>query len=171
MIQVTLLSAHEGQMRNDKYFYLTLLGGCSLTRPTFARQLLARRQRESMGSTSSRRPFFLTILGSVEIKSPTLAEEFIDLRELLGSGALTSEQWERSMIELSERGLGLSSFTILGGFDESKLPTENEEIDSLAIHQHLGNVPEPASHVLQLAIGQRHGERCATLHRAVEAVA
>ena len=67
MIQVTLLSAHEGQMRNDKYFYLTLLGGCSLTRPTFARQLLARRQRESMGSTSARRPFFLTILGGVEI--------------------------------------------------------------------------------------------------------
>jgi len=166
MIQVTVFSGHEGLLRNDRLFYLTLFGGCDLVRPTVARQILAR-SRERRDMVPMRRPFFLTIFGGVDIKAPTLAQEFLDFREMLHSGLLQLDQLDGWLAELQDSDGSVGSFTLFGGFDECALPTENEEIDSLGVQRHLGNVSEEACRVLQLGIGQRGSERRATLRRAV----
>ena len=100
MIQVTIFAGHDGRLRYDKWFYLTLFAGCDLVRPTVARQLLMRRHAEQEGHAAVRKPFFLTIFAGVGITSPTLAEEFIDLREMVHGGALNMDDWERAMADL-----------------------------------------------------------------------
>lgn len=168
MLQVTIFGGHDGQLRGDKLFYLTLFGGCDLIRPTIARQLLATRGSAGQPTAPARRPFFLTIFGGVDIKSPTLSAEFIDLKEMLGAGLLTMADWERAVAGLGQEESSVASFTIFGGFDETALPSENEEIESLAAQQHLGNISESAGKVLQFGIGQGGSERRATIHRAMQ---
>ncbi len=169
MIQVTIFGGHEGQLRFDKWFYLTLFGGFSLTRPTVARQVLAVRRAEQEHKQAVRRPFFLTIFGGGSIKSPTLAEEFIDLQEMLRTELLTMEDWERAVADLGRTDFGVASFTMFGGFDECALPSENEEVDSLAAQRHLGTISDGAGQVLQYGIGHRGSERRATLSCALRA--
>lgn len=167
MIQVTVFSGRSGELRMDNSFYLTLFGGFELTRPTVARQILARRQAQRQGHLPGPRPFFLTIFGGGVIKCPTLAAEFIDLKETLSGGLLDMSDWKAAMGDLDRNGPIFGSFTLFGGLDESKLPSEEQEIDSLAVQRHLGNIPESASQVLQYGIGQGGSERTATLHRAI----
>lgn len=167
MIQVTIFSGHDGRLRFGKMVYLTVFGGCDLARPTIARQLVAQREAERQGRAPMPKPFFLTIFGGVDIKSPTLAEEFIDLRELLGTEVLTMPDWERSIAGMSRAESSIASFTLFGGLDECELPSENQEIDALALHRHLGNVSEAAAEVLQYGIGQRDAERYAIVRRAI----
>jgi hypothetical protein len=166
MIHITIFSGHDGQLQPDNRFYLTLFGGCDLIRPTVARQLLNERQMAASGRPSPHPPFFLTIFGGVDIKCPTLTEEFLDLREMINSGLLTMEDWDRSMAQLNRTGSTVASFTVFGGISEYELPTENEEVDSLAVQQHLGNISDSAGKVLQFGIGQRGSERVASLRRA-----
>lgn len=165
MIHVTIFGGHSGRLQNDKWFYLTLFGGFELVRPTVARELLAQRQAERDHRPTRRKPFFLTIFGGGSINSPTLTEEFLDLREMISSGLLKMEDWERSMAQLV-RTDAVASFTIFGGFDECALPSEDAEVDSLAVQRHLGNIPESAAEVLQYGIGQHGTERTATVRRA-----
>ena len=171
MIHVCIFSGHEGRLRPDKKFYLTLFGGFTLTRPTLARQILAHRRARANGRVERSRPFFLTLFGGGAIKAPTLAEEFIDLRELFDSGALNLDEWGPFMAELDSSDASVSSLTLFGGFDECKLPSENDEVEGLALHRHLGNISESASHVLQLGIGQKDAERRATIRQALRASA
>lgn len=167
MVHVTIFAGHDGRLQPDKRFYLTLFGGCDLVRPTVARQLLTRRQAEKDHRPTGGKPFFLTIFGGVDIKWPTLAAEFLDLNEMLHGGLLVMEDWERSMAELARVDGAVASFTIFGGFDECKLPSEDEEVNSLAVQRHLGNIPENVGSVLQYGIGQSGAERTATVRRAV----
>ena len=169
MIQATIFSGHEGRLRFGRVVYLTLFGGCDLARPTIARQVLAQREREREGRSSAQKPFFLTVFGGVDIRVPTLAEEFIDLGELLTTEVLTMEEWERSITNVSRVESSFASFTLFGGFDECKLPSENQEIDALALHRHLGNISDAAGQALQYGIGQRDVERYAIVRRAVMA--
>lgn len=182
MLQVTLFGGHEGQLRFEKRVFLTIFGGCELYRPTVARQLLAARQRLEARREHGRgpaagddaglvrhRPFFFTVFGGVEIKMPTLAAEFVDLREMIRSGLLSMEDWERYMAELVQADSDVASFTMFGSFVDCQLPGEDEEVDSLAVQRHLGNLDESAMRVLQLGIGQREAERLATVRRAVHA--
>ena len=172
MVQVTIFAGHEGQLRQDQVFYLTIFGGCELTVPTGAKLALARRDQERQQHHHIRRkPFFLTVFGSVEIKLPTIAEEFLDLHQMIESGLLSMEDWERSMAHVAAGDRSVSSFTMFGGFEEGKLPSENSEIDSLALHRHLGNISEASSQVLQYCIGQPEIERRAALRRALLAAA
>jgi hypothetical protein len=172
MIQATIFAGHDGRLRFDKWFYLTLFGGCDLFRPTMARRLLMQRQAQQQGRPiQQRKPFFLTIFGGVSIKSPTLAEEFIDFREMINSGMLTLEEWDRSLALLDQDDGGIASLTLFGGFDECELPSENEEVDSLAVQRHLGNISDSAGQALQYGIGQHGAERSATVRRAVLAPA
>lgn len=170
MIHVTIFGGHEGYLQPDKRFYLTVFGGCELKRPTVARQLLVQRQA-GRNPQIDRKPFFLTLFGASGTKAPTLAEEFIDLREMIGSGLLAPADWERSVIELGQTEGALASFTIFGGFDECELPSEDEEIDSIAVQRHLGNIPESAGQVLQYGIGRHGAERTAAVRRAITATA
>ena len=167
MVHICIFSGHEGQLRNEQKFYLTLFGGCDLVAPTIARQIMALQRAKETGHVERPRPFFLTIFGGVEIRVPTVAEEYLDLREMLTSGALTMEQLDRSIPELDRAGASVGSLTLFGGFDECMLPKENKEIEALALHRHLGNIPEAAGGVLQYAIGQRQGERRFTVRRAL----
>ena len=170
MIHATIFGGHEGQLQPDKRFYLTLFGSCELRRPTVARQLLEQ-QQASRNLRVDRKPFFLTLFGAAGIKAPTLAEEFIDLREMISNGLLPREDWVRYLAELGQTEGAVASLTVFGGFDECDLPGEDEEIDSLAVQRHLGNIPESAGQVLQYGIGQRGAERTATVRRAVLATA
>lgn len=166
MLQVCILGAHDGIIRPEKKLCLTLLGGADFKRATVARQVLADRQRSNEGKE---RPvqLFITILGGVDIKVPTLAEEFLDLRQLLDSRSLTMDDWDRALADLGRSDVTIASFTLLGGFSECALPSEDEEIEGIAVQRHLGNISESAGDILKYGIGQRDSERRATLRRAV----
>ncbi len=167
MIQVTIFSGHEGRLRFDKYFYLTLFAGCEMIRPTVARQLLASRKSKGDGLSPARTPFFLTVFGGASIKSPTLVEEFIELREMLAAGLLSMDDWDRAMGDISGADGNVASFTLFGGFDECELPSLDEEVDSLAVQRHLGAISESAGQTLQYAIGQKGSERRSAVRRAI----
>ena len=194
MIKVTVFSGHDGHLRTDIAFYLTLFGGVDLVRPTVARQILStkepqppspvvgerdgglvgRAEKALFGKPPSQRkthrPFFLTIFGAVDIKSPTLAAEFMDLREMVRGGSLTLDEWDRSIAMLTHESFSPSSFTLFGGFDECCLPSESDEVDSLALQQHMGNISSKSGQVLQMGIGRHEAERIATVRRAIEVV-
>ena len=119
MIQFCIMGGYEGRIRPEPKLYVTFLGGCSLKRATVARQILAQRLQEREGRTHPPRQFFLTIMGGVEIKCPTLAEEFIDLREMIHSGNLSMDDWDRAMADLGRSDVSIGSFTLMGGFSES----------------------------------------------------
>lgn len=168
MIQATLFAGHEGEMRHDKWFYITVFAGCELVKPTLARRILVQRHRDDSVSVR-RKPFFFTMFGGTSIKSPTLAAEFIDMREMLTSGAISRDEWERALVEIGREQDSFASLTLFGAFEECTLPTDEEEIDSLAIQCHLGNVTASAREILQSGIGQRESERRAIVRRAVQA--
>jgi hypothetical protein len=167
MVQFCIMGGYEGRVRPEPKLYVTFMGGCDLKRSTVARQILAQRLQEREGRTHPPRQFFLTIMGGVEITCPTLAEEFIDLREMIHSGNLSMDDWDRAMADLGRSDVSIGSFTLMGGFAESELPSENEEIESLAVQRHIGTISDSAGQVLQFGVGQRDAERRATLRRAV----
>ena len=165
MIQVCIMSGHEGRLGSEGKIYLTLMGACELRRPTFARQIVNRRQQANGAPVS--RQTFVTLMGATEILAPTLAEEFLELSELLGTGAMTMADWDRAVLETGRSDANFATFTLMGAFDECALPEEPDEIDALALHQHLGHISESACEVLRYGIGQRDAERRATLRRAL----
>jgi len=171
MLHITMFAAHEGQLGGSKFLYLTMFGGTELTRPTLARQILVTRQQNPSDPVHRRRPFVLTIFGGTSIKSPTLAAEFLDLRELIGSGVLRPGDWDRGLAEISRPEDAVASLTLFGGFEQNALPSEEQEIESLAIQCHLGNIDDGSRQMLLAGIGQRDAERQAVLRRAVYAAA
>ena len=171
MIQVCIMGGHEGVIRPEPKIYFTLMGSCELKRQTVARQILAQRQQQKEGVTKPPKQFFLTVMGGAEIQSPTLAEEFIDLREMIQSGALSLGDWDRAMSDMSRSDVRIGSFTLMGGFSENVLPSDEDEIEGIAVQRHLGNISDSAGEVLQYGIGRKDIERRATLRRAVTAEA
>jgi len=186
MLKVTIFGGHNGRLGHEGQVYLTIFGACELVRPTIAWQLISQRHEEQRGPKetapsdswqhrlglnrgrgSRSKPFFFTIFGGTELKSPTLAEEFMDLREAIQNGLLTLDDVGRSLADLTHAEPSIGSFTIFAGFDECMLPKEDAEVDSLAVHRHIGNVSERAGGVLQMGIGQRAGERRATIRQAL----
>ena len=135
--------------------------------PALARQLLAMR-RENRAEARPGRKVIITIFGGTDITSPPLAEEFIDLREAVRSGALDPNRWDDYMTELAHaEPKTIMSFTLFGGFDEANLPDEDEEVESLALQRHLGNVSEESGRVLEMGVGQGGAQRRAVIHQAV----
>ena len=167
MLKVTIFAGSEVRLRMDGTLYITVFGGCDATRPTLASQVATRRQQGESRLSVLPRPFFFTVFGGVDIKSPTLAEEYLDLRDLLSSGVMAADQCERAIAELNHADSQTSSFTLFGGFDECCVPSEDEEVEALALHRHLGNIPDAAAQVLQYGVGQRDAERYAAVRRAM----
>ena len=167
MIQFCIMSGYEGRIRPEPKIYVTFMGGCDLKRATVARQILTQRLHEREGKTRAPRQFFLTVMGGVDITCPTLAEEFIDLREMINSGALSMDDWDRAMSDLGRSDVSIASFTFMGGFAENELPSEEQEIESLAVQRHLGTISDSAGQVLQFGVGRRDAERRATLRQAI----
>ena len=169
MLQWCMFGGYEGQWGPEAKVYFTVFGSSELRRPTLARQLLALRPANTHAPAAGRK-IFITIFGATEIKCPTLAEEFIDLHEAIHSGTLDAAQWETHMSELDRRLQGsIASFTLFGGFEETAVPSEDEEVESLALHRHLGNIDEESGRVLELGVGQAGSQRRAVIHQAVMA--
>ncbi|MEK6675278.1 MAG: hypothetical protein AABZ47_06435 [Planctomycetota bacterium] len=174
MIQVCVMGGHEGRLRPEKKVYFTLMGGLELTKPTIAKQILSKRSQQKSGpggNVQSEFHLFITIMGATEIRVPTMTEEFLDLRELVRGGVLSLEECERYLSEMHRADLAVSAFTLMGGFEESVLPSEESEIESLALQRHLGSISERAQQILQTGIGRRDAERWVAVRQAVQASA
>jgi len=169
MLQACIMSGLESDLSSDSKFYLTLMGGCELRAPTIAKQILAKQNRPKPDRAFPVTQTFVTFLGSTEIKVPTLAQEYLEYRDLIQSGSLNLGDWDRFTGELGRIDVKVVTFTIMGGYSEGELPTDDEEIDSLALQTHLGNIQETASEILKHGIGQRGAERRAILRRALAA--
>ncbi len=167
MIHFCICGGHEGEMTSDKRIYITICGGCELKRPTLARQLIEMRERGSKADPSRWR-FFFTLFGATELKAPTLAEEFLDLQDAVRAGLLTVDEWDRGIGRLRTMdGLNASSFTLCGGFSTNELPTEDEELDRLALNRHMGHISDSAGRALMLAVGHDGSQRPAAIRRAM----
>jgi hypothetical protein len=168
MIQFCIMSGHEAKIRPEPKIYVTLMGGCDLKRETVARRILTQRQRQREGKDTPPKQFFLTLMGGTVITCPTLAEEFLDLQQLIRAGELSLADWDRALADLGRLDVSIASFTLMGAFSECELPSETEEIDSLALQRHLGNISADAGEVLQHGIGQRDAERHSVVRRALQ---
>ncbi|MCH7526209.1 MAG: hypothetical protein IID39_02120 [Planctomycetes bacterium] len=172
MVHFCICGAHEGHLGPDKKTYVTIFGACELTRPTVAKQIIDMRRRAAAGLPKTRSHFFVTICAATELKAPTLAEEYLDMQEAVKAGVITLEEWDSAVARLSaEEAFQIGSFTIMGAFDGSEVPSENEEVEGLALNRHLGHIPEQAGTTLELGVGQRGSQRTAVLRRALTATA
>ena len=167
MLQWCMFGGYEGMIGPERRCYVTLFGGCELRRPTLARQLLAS-QRAGAGGAHFGKKVVITLFGSTEIKSPTLAEEFIDLREAARTNLLDLLKWDNYLVDLERwQNSAVVSFTMFGAFEESCLPSEDDEIEGLALQRHLGNIGDTSGRLLELGIGQSGAQRRSVIHQAV----
>jgi len=168
MLQFCMFGSYEGRLRANKRVFFTMFGACVLRRPTLARRLLTERAQHASGAPTHQRHVMITLFGATEIKAPTLAEEFLDLQEAVRSGALAREAWDQFAGDLARSDdETVFSLTLFAGFEEAALPNEDEEVDSLALQRHLGNINDSAVQILQLAVGQDEAHRRAVLRQAI----
>lgn len=172
MLQVCIFGSYEGRLRANKRFFFTLFGAAELRRSTLARRILTERAQDRAVPHIRQRYIVITLFGSTEIKAPTLAEEFLDLQEALRSGALSLDAWDQFTADLARSDEDMVfSLTLFGGLEETGLPNEDEEVDSLALQRHLGNIGENAVQVLQMGVGQDDAHRRAVVRQAIAASA
>ena len=165
MIHLCLFGGQGGQLSAEKKVYLTLFGGCDLRWPTIAKQMVDMRQSGKSG-TSSPTHVFITLFGGTDVTAPTLAQEYLDLQSTLRGNQLTLDDWDRSIVQVG--GLRRNaSLTLFGGFDGDNLPSEDDELEDLALNRHLGYITEQASELLMQAIGQRGSSRGAVVRQAI----
>ena len=168
MLQLCVFGGYEGPLSAEKKCCFTVFGGCTLRRPTLARQIItARRVRDGVVATP--KMIFVTLFGGTEIKYPTLAEEFVDMREAIRGNVLRPDDWDRYLLDVEQfNSSSLLSLTMFGSFSESELPTEDEEVEGLALQRHFGNLSDSGSRVLETGVGQRGSARHAVIRQAVE---
>lgn len=167
MLRFCMFGGYEGPLTADHRCYVTLFGACELKAPTLARRLVAARNGESRQARNARQ-IFVTLFGSTEIKSPTLAEEFIDLKEAVRGGLLDLDRWEQYVAELeSAQSRSFLTFTLFGALSETELPSEDEEVESLALQRHFGNIGEDSGRLLEMGVGQAGVNRRTVLHGAL----
>lgn len=167
MLHACIMSGHEGVLDSEQRVYLTFMAGIELRAPTIARQIVARRNQPEPRNGPAVRQVFLTLLGGASIRVPTVTEEFMDFRDLIQSGKISLGDWDQHATDAQRTDVQISTFTVMGGFSDGELPSDDAEVDALAIQRHLGNIPEGVGEILKLGIGQRGGERRAILRRAV----
>ena len=167
MIHFCVCGGHEGQLSPDKKLYVTICGACELKRPTLAKQIIERHRRAQAGLPRPSAHFFVTICGATEIKSPTLAEEYLDFKDAIASNMFTTEEWHAAVASLSgDEGMRIDSFTLCGAFGANELPSENEEVEGLALNRHLGHIPDDAGTMLEMGVGQGGSQRASLIGRA-----
>jgi hypothetical protein len=59
------------------------------------------------------------------------------------------------------------SLTLFAGFEETQLPSEDEEVEGLALQRQFGNVSEQSSRILEMGVGQSGAQRRTVLRQAV----
>lgn len=169
MLQFCIFGGHHGLLSAEKKGYFTVFGSCELRRPTLARQLITARRIRG-GHEMAPRSVFVTIFGSTEIKCPTLAEEFVDWLDAARSGALDLDLGDADWAELEKGSLNaIASLTLFGSFDQSSLPDENDEIESLALQHHFGAIHDDSRRILEMGVGQSGAQRRTIIQQAVQA--
>ncbi len=168
MIQLCAFGGYEGPLSREKKCVLTVFGGSDLNRPTLARQLMAARGQKE-GKLSTSKMIFLTLFGSTSIKCPTLAEEYIDMQQCVENGSLELGDWKSYISELDQfQSSSLMSLTLFGSFAEHTLPSENEEVEGLALQMHFGNISDDSGHVLELGVGRSGAHRNSVVFQALQ---
>ena len=142
MFHLCLFGGHGGELSADRKLYLTMFGGCEVLRPTLAKQMLVLRH-SGRGRSGPPLHVFITLFGGTDVTAPTLAQEYLDLQNALRAGQLTLEQWDRDIAELGQ-AFRSASLTLFGGFDDAKLPSEDQELEDLALNRHLGYLSDAA---------------------------
>jgi hypothetical protein len=167
MLQLCVFGGYEGPLSAEKKCCFTVFGSCELRRPTLARQII-RAGKISEGHVPAPKMIFVTVFGSTEIKSPTLAEEFIDLREAIRNRALDFDRWDFYIAELDRwNSSSLMSLTLFGSFEETHLPTEEEEVEGLALQRHFGALSEESGRILEMGVGQAGAQRRSVVRQAI----
>ena len=59
------------------------------------------------------------------------------------------------------------SLTLFGAFSETELPSDDEEIEGLALQRHFGNITADSGKVLEMGVGQSGSQRHALIRQAV----
>lgn len=91
------------------------------------------------------------------------------MREAIQSGALRPEDWDRYQAEVDRfNSSSMLSLTLFGAFSETELPTEDEEIEGLALQRHFGNITADSGRVLEMGVGQSGSQRHAVIRQAVQ---
>jgi hypothetical protein len=166
MINFCIFGGHEAQLSPEKRLYVTIFGGCEVKRTTAVRQIVEYREVARNGRPPTA-CFVLTIFGGTEIAAPTLADEYLDLLEAVRSGSLTFDEWDRAMPRIARLGPHVASFTLFGGMSADQLPSEDQELDGIALQRHLGTIPPDAAQILTLAVGTAGAQRLAAVRQAV----
>jgi len=167
MIHFCMFGGHKGRISSGEMIYVSIFGGCELKQPTLARRIAETRRRQSAGSPVRRRNFFINIFGGASITHPTLAEEYLDLQDALRSGIFTLSEWDMEVAQLCSESVTCGSFSFCGGFDGDRLPSDQEEIEGLALNRHLGHITSDAGKALECGIGQAGAQRVAVVRQAV----
>lgn len=169
MFHLCIMGGRDGELTAGEKICVAIFGGAQFRLSTIATQILEKRHR-AKHNLPRRSHFFITICGGTELKVPTLAEEFTAMHDAINSGALTLQDWDLAAVELAaDEGIRYGSFTLMGGFSSSGLPSENAEVDGLAIGRHLGHINAEAGAALELGVGQRGAQRAAIIRRALAA--
>lgn len=168
MIHLCIFGGQDGQLTSGRKVYFTLFGACELRRPTTAKQIIDARQRGQPDAARTSH-FFITLFGATGLKAPTLAQEYLGLQDALRAGLLTLDDWDRTIARVADANRHAASLTLFGRFDTEDLPSENEELDDLALNRHLGHIPDEAVDLIMPAIGQRGSTRPAVVRQALAA--
>jgi hypothetical protein len=166
MVHLCTFGGHEGEQMSPGHVYVTLFGGTDLKRRTVTQRFMD--EQHSNGRGNQRAAFFLTIFGAASVQSPTLASEYVELMQSIRVGTITLKQWDDFASRYSLDRIDAGSFTLFGGFGAEE-PSQDAELDDLAMHRHLGQIPDAAAGVLMLAIGQKGKARSLAVRTAVEA--
>ena len=167
MVHFCIFGAHEGRLTTGRKLYVTVFGACELTRPTIAKQIVEMRRQDSR-SLTRKAQFFVTIFGGTDLKSPTLAEEYVDLQDALSAGLIKLEEWDVGIAQITANdSYAVGSLTLFGAFCAAELPSENEELDAMALSNYAGRVPTSAVNMLQLGVGQGGSNRSAIIRQAI----
>ena len=164
MINFCVFGGHEGTLPSGRQLHFTMFGASEFTRPTMAKMLATRRTHPELDQPT--RPAFITICGGVSITAPPLAEEFSELEAAIRSGETRFEEVDRFIAD--DRGaLRVTRFTLFGGCETDALPTEDAEIESLAVLRHSGAINDAVVQTLMLGIGRTGPQRLSVVRQAV----
>ena len=169
MASFCMFGSHGGQLGPAGGVHITIFGASELLRPPVARQIIDRRE-EVHKRRSRPMQVLVTLFGAAGVRWPTLAEEYLVLREALRSGDLTLDDWDRYIGGAIGTELpGIHPVTLCGTFNADGLPEDEEELDALAMQQHLGHLSEQTVAFLTMAVGQRGAQRLTAVRHALSA--
>lgn len=169
MASFCAFGSHDAHLADEGSLHLTIFGGANFRRPPAAHLIVA--LKRTVASGFERPPhFFLTLFGDTAISWPTLAEEYLAACEALDAGTLMLQDWDHTVAQPGVvGGFRAHALTLFGGFNASKAPSEEAELDALTLQRHAGQIPPPAVELLMLGIGQIGLQRLSAVRNALAA--